>query len=448
MSIGLRFTDGVTTITVSDLTNGILIGYQAGGDAAAEERTTDKANVRLRGTRSTKLANVQALNTLLRQAKERQQKPFLAKVYVERDSGDGVWWRSEVTDGALLMDSDGLDQLERAPEITIVFERKNYWEGAEAQIPLSNGNGTDNTSGLPVYNCNDGTGTSPNKRNNYAQIGAGVITGDLPAACRIEITNTFNSAARLYSVWVGLNANADPANFQHVIEAESAAAGGTNTNDSAFSGGAYRTFTWSGDTQQLIGRWVLDTAYLNRAGGKWFKVLAAFTAAPSAGIRMQCKLTFPSGSPLTVVGSSQEIALTTSKLQEIGMLQIPPWLAGTGDLAPIDLCIYARKTGGGAIGIDYMQVTPLDSYRILQPQGYGAAYQVRIVDDGIEGLLWTDGWSPAGKTGHYVGVGSQVLLKPGALQRLVILQNGSTGDIDITRTLSVKAFYRPRRLTL
>jgi hypothetical protein len=446
--IGLRFTDGTTTVTVSNLTDGILTGYQSGNENPISAETSELAYVVLRGTLSAKIANINLLNGFFLKARERQEKQFLSAVYVERDIGDGVWWRSELIDGLVMLSSDGLDAIGRSPEISVSFTRKNYWEGAEAQIPLSNGNGTDNITGLPVFNCNDGSGTAPAKNNNYVQIAADIIGGDLFAPIRLEMVNALNSASRLYSVWIAHNSEADPANFQNVIEGESVAAGGSDVIGSGYSGGKYRTISWTGDNQVLIARWTLDTAYLNRSASNWFKVLSAFAAGPSSNTRLQLKIRWPASAYLTEIGSSQEVALDTTKLQDIGTLQLPPWLAGAGDQTDIALCLYARRIGGGTVNIDYLHISPLDSYRILKPQGYGAAYTVRIVDDGINELLYTDGWTPAGKTGHYVGIGSPLLLKPNKLQRIYFLQNGDTGDISITRTLTIKAFYRPRRATL
>jgi len=298
---------------------------------------------------------------------------------------------------------------------------------------------------LNVYNCNDGDGTSPNKRNNYVEIGAASVVGDLPAPARLEMTNQFNSANRLYNIWLGHNVRSTPDLFQHMIEGESASYGGSDVVNAAYSAGKLRTFTWAVDTQTIIARWALDTTFLNRANKRWFKILAGFTNGISAGIRLQSKITFPSGTPLTVVASSQEVVTTTSRIQEIGELQIPPWLLSSGDLSAVDLTLYAKKTGGGSVSIDYLQITPVDGYRVLMPRGYGAAYQVRVVDDGISDQIWTDGWSGGGKTGHYTAVGKNLKLVPGELQRIYFLQNGDTGDIDITRLLNVKAFYRPRR---
>ncbi len=241
-------------------------------------------------------------------------------------------------------------------------------------------------------------------------------------------------------MWIAHNVYADPGNFQHMLSGPSAVYP---------AGGASQTLSWTGDTQQLIARWTLSTAYLNSAQGRWFKILAAFNGYVPSGVWLQVKITFPAGTPLTVVGSGQEMAVAfNGKLQDIGTIQIPPWLAAAGDLEPVDLSLYARATGGNSISFSYLQVTPLDGYRMLIPRGYGASYGIRVVDDTINNYLYTDGWTPPGKTGHYTAVGDPIRLIPGKLQRLYFLQKGDSGDIATSRELSVKLFYRPRRASL
>jgi hypothetical protein len=325
------------------------------------------------------------------------------------------------------------------------MRRKNFWKGTEAQLPLTNGNGTDDLTGLSVYNCGDGSGTAPNIRHNWVQIDGADVLGNQPAPLRLELTNAYESSARLYNLWTALNSESDPVNFGHILEGESAS-GGTTVANTYCSNGNYQSFTWTDSIQGILGRWALDTTYLNRAGGNYFKVLAAFANAPTAGTRLQCKVTFPSGTPLTVVGSSQEVGLSTAKIQDIGTIQLPPWLVGAGDLAPVDLTIYRRKTGGGSLSLDYLQITPIDGYRVLRPKGYGASYTIRVVDDGINEYLYTDGWTPSGKTGHYVGTGERLRLMPEKTQRIYFLMSGDTGDVSIERQLTVKAFYTPVRL--
>ncbi len=443
--IGLRFTNGTTTVDVSNLTTGILTGYRSGNAPAGQTETEDEASVTLMGNRTSVEANLGLLEQLFVQVKQRKQRPAIGKVWVERSNGDGTWWKSELVNADALQEDNSLDRLGRSTPVRIVMKRKNFWKGAETQLPLTNGNGTDDLAGLRVFNCGDGNGVAPNIKHNWVQIDGEDILGDLPGPVRLEMTNSYDNAARLYNIWTALNSESDPANFGHILEGE-AATGGTTVVNASCSNGNAQSFTWTDSIQAILGRWALDTTYLNRAGGNYFKVLAAFAGSPAAGTRLQCKVTFPSGTPLTVVGSSQEVGLSNARIQDIGTIQLPPWLVGAGDLAPVDLTIYRRKTGGGSLSLDYLQITPIDGYRVLRPKGYGTAYQIRVVDDGINETLYTDGWTPSGKTGHYVGTGERLRLAAGKTQRIYFLMSGDTGDISINRQLTVKAYYTPVRL--
>lgn len=112
---------------------------------------------------------------------------------------------------------------------------------------------------------------------------------------------------------------------------------------------------------------------------------------------------------LTTIWEGPQVLLNTVYgLQDLGVLQLPPYLVGAGDIYPLNLVLYAQRaaTGTHSLSLDYVQLSPLDGWRKLSPRGYGLAYGVRLVDDGIEGQTYTDGWATAGKTGHYSGGGS------------------------------------------
>lgn len=439
----LKSDDG-TTINLHSDGCVLLDGYYP-ETTNLDEHVTESIDVRINGTYATIQAKLRDINRMLVYASENKIGPLGVWLEFAYNDSDDLW-RSRVYGGLIDYDGKMSFYLKRSQlKIGLILERDGFWEGPEVQIPLTNGNGINNTTGLNVYNCNDGAGISPNIQHNYIEIAESAILGDLPAPIRLEMTNQYDSTSRLYTIWLGHNVRSTPNLFQHMIEGESASYGGTDVVNAGYSAGKSRTFTWTDDTQVIIARWALDTAFLNRANKRWFKVLAGFTAGISADIRLQCKITFPSGTPLTVVASSQEIVTTTSKIQEIAELQIPPWLLSIGDLAPVDLTLYAKKTGGGSVSIDYLQITPVDGYRVLMPRGYGAAYQVRVVDDGINEQIWTDGWSGGGKTGHYTAVGQKLKLIPGKLQRFYFLQISDTGYNTIDRLLNIKAYYRPRR---
>jgi len=411
-----------------------------------DEHITESIDVRINGAYATIQAKLRDINRMLVYASENKIGPLGVWLEFAYDDSDELW-RSRVYGGLIDYDGQMSYRLKRSHlKIGLILERDGFWEGPEAQIPLTNGNGTNNITGLNVYNCNDGEGASPNKRHNYVEIGAASVGGDLPAPIRLEMTNNFDSTSRLNCVWLSHNQNAYPALFQHILEAEDAVYGGSVIDDPNYSAGKYSTFTWADDNLSNRARWILDKTYLNRANKRWFKIIAIFKFPIASGIRLQCKITFPSGTPLTEVASSQEVISTTSLIQEIGELQIPPWLLSSGDLSAVDLSLYARKTGGGSLNIDFLQISPVDAFRVLVPRGYGAAYTIRVVDDGIDDQIWTDGWADGGKTGHYTSIGNRIKLFPGTVQRIYFLMNSTSGGMVIDRTLSVKAFYRPRRL--
>lgn len=442
-----RLRSGATTINLTE--NGTVsvkakFSHKVGARGVTEVKETPVLVVE--GTAANLIAFKDQIGVMLAQAALYTESRLGDRVYLDgRLTDTGDWWSTEILGGVVNWVDPWMVSYEIA-ELGIEWDRKNYWLGPLAQAPLTNANGTNNTTGLAIWNHDDsGAG-----HDNYVQINGASIPGDLPALTRIEMTNTLNASSRTYHIWIAQNVYADPANFQHVIEAESAAyaLGGSVVSNAAYSGGAVRSFVWTGDTQTLVARWTLSTDFLNHARGNWFKILTRFSALPLSGTRLQFKLTFPAGTPLSVVATSQEVTPTSAMLQDLATLQLPPWLIGQTDFAPIDLSLYARRTGGGSFALDDLQLMALGGYRILSPRGYGASYGVRVVDDAIDGTVWTDGWTPAGKTGHYTGQFDQIALAPGKTQRLYFLQSSDTGGVSIDRTMSVKVFYQPRRMAL
>lgn len=282
---------------------------------------------------------------------------------------------------------------------------------------------------------------------NYVEIAEGDVEGDLPAATRLEITNNFNSENRAYTIWIGQNVESDPGNLSHILEAEDAS-GETTVDSYLSSGNQYKDLDWSGAAENTLLTWTLSTELLNQLAGHYFRVIGKLFANVPAGLWVRLKVMMAAtvlwDGPLTLLQSG------SAELQELASLRLPPYLLGSGDLYPLTMLLNAKINSAGAhtFHIDYIQLTPLDGWRKLQPKGYGAGYEVRVVDDGIDGYLYTDGWTPAGKTGHYVGYGNPIMVQPGKLQRIYFLHNNMYGTAKIYRTLSVKIYYRPRRLTI
>lgn len=426
-------------------------------------------------------------------------------------------WRSRLLAGRPLLSTGFYRKLRDFKGVfSIAFTRQPYWEGPETTAAISNPIGTDNTTGLRVYNPDlrynastisfDATGkkildsgnglihfatgttihvfgsTSNNgtftvatggtaafvvvsesltdeaagdsvtilgEPCNYVDIDGSDIEGDLPAAARIEMTNAYNDSNRLYNVYLWEQHSNDPAGVDLVLQGEDADYVNTETAYSSvlLSGGAGKRSTWTGDTATWIFSWILSSATLAKLAGHNYKVLLRVgDKVGLTNLKIQVRVNFPSGTPSTVVDQGPEVTLNnTNYLFEIGMVQLPPWLPGEDDCAPLDLYLYGRQTGGGNIHVDCIQLCSVDGYRILKPRGYGTGYNVKVVDDGFDKLIYTDGWAVAGKTGHYVGYGEQLMLHPNKDQRIYFAQTGDTADSDIARALDVKIVYRPRR---
>lgn len=420
---------GTQTIALTNGTGAIITDFKPGKDTLEVKEVDLFADVVLLGSRATIQTAKDNIDAILSHARRAQLDLSLTKIYVEVETDGTNYLRSEIVDGNLETGSDFFDRVARnhAP-VRLWLKRKNYWEGAEAQIPLTNENGTGNTTGLVVYNTNDMTGTAPTKRVNYVKMAAAAVTGSIPTPPRIEITNTYNNGtARISNVWVGLAI--DDATYPLTWFLDQTMALNTSNN-----------------TETQISLTTLTTAFLNGANGAHYRV---FTKNPGSyqDLRLNAALYFPASVALTPMQKAPEVIMWGGGVTDLGTLQIPPWLPNIKNQEEIGLRIGGRRTGGFNITLSDIFLFPAHAFRQLIPRGYGIAYTVRLVDDGITDTVWTDGWSGTPKTGHYSGYGEPIKLTPGKDQRLLFLNNTMTGGIDDAQTMTIKLFYRPRRLT-
>lgn len=386
-----------------------------------------------------------AIELALAQARSYQQRRIGDRVYVEyQPAGYSGYYRSELLNGRVELadESTGWQWLDKNIEIRIGWKRRYFWEGAEGQIPLTNGNGTNNTSGLTVFNHDDANAGD----DNYVEINSSAVSGELPAPLRLEITNNYNSATRANNVWIAHNVLSSPTSLAHVLEAESGT-GGTTTSDATCSGGSRKDFSWSATTEQQLLIWDLSTEQLNACAGNYFRILARFLNMTYADMWIRFRVRM---AVTTIWEGPQMLLAANYPIQDMGVVQLPPYMVGAGDLYPLTLVLFAQRQQSGthSLSLDFAQMSALDGWRKLAPRGYGLGYMTRLVDDGIDGYLYADGWSPAGKTGHYVGNGERIAAWPNRTQRLYFLHDTMSSTAPIDRTLSLKMYYRPRRLTV
>lgn len=320
--------------------------------------------------------------------------------------------------------------------------KRGPFEAARTQIPLTNGNGSDNTAGLTVY-CHDDADSG---HDNQVEINPLYVDGSLPTPIELRIVNSYNNAARLERLYVGHNVFSAPASFAHVLEGEDSTGGGTVTASASNSAGNYMARSWTGTGDVVAYRWALSSSTLNNAKGGLFRVIARLATAPVGDIWVRVKVQMAGLSDVGVPGPW--VKLTPYIMQSLDSLQLPPWLPEVTSIGSLDLVLEARRDNVGTnnLNIDFVHLFALDGWRELRARGYGVQYNETLIDDRIEDRLYVlTGASAA--YGHYVGSG-EILLVPNKTQRLYFLQQDWLGNAAIDRTLSVRAWHRPRRWTI
>jgi hypothetical protein len=441
----LSITDGTTTLPLS--TAPAMLQHYAPktpqlDDANQFEPVGETAELLLYGANTAAVRTAHnALEAMLLTARRRAVSGVGPRVFLlYQPIGDAAAWRSEVLAGEAKLGRNAMTAFGQAKmPVSLLIERVPWWEGARAQIPLANGNGSNNTAGLTVWMREDGTGTG---RDNWTDIAAGAVGGVLPAPLEVHMRNT-SGAGRSYAHFHLANNVFAPA-LSHFLEGEARSNGaGAVVADAACSNGNLLRLTGV----SLYCTWALPAALLGATAGRYMRILARFRnytgAAPiyaRAEVRDYYGLVTLARTPYEV-----RLGVEESHVQDLGLLPLPPGGFSSG-WAQNTLALFLRSDSSATVDLDYIQLTPADElcYRHIEQRGMVVAANDWIVDDGIEGLQYLI----EGGANHPIYTQHTLPLHvfPGVAQRLYFLHDGP--DTSANWTLSVKAFYRPRRLTI
>jgi hypothetical protein len=450
---------------VSDFTAGTVIftsapfqiargGYTARVGPIKDATVEEDISLRIMGgSIEANSDNLSTLQDLLLQAERRRDNKTLNPVYLYyRQNGSADIWRSEILTGSAEWDDNALtldNWVGNTQFANVEWQRENAWNGPEAQVALTNQNGTANTSGLAVYNANDEAGTAPALRVNYVTINAASVTGELDGLTRLELTNTFDDARELYNVWIGQNYT-DPLNADWIFEGEDATGGSVVAFGSSVSGGSYVSEDLASGTETQLFSWDLTSAQLDAFAGRTYKLQVRFFSASPTLVRFRVGLKWRN----TLIWQTGLVSLANSVyrtlIRDLATFKLPPWVAGLTEQDPLELVLRGYQTTGvdQTVRIDFIQLTPLDGWRHLAAVGYGYELDWRIVDDGITGALYADEGGTA-RVGNLAGYGRPIALRPGVDQRLYFLMHSNSLDIaEVERSMTVKVYYRPRRRAL
>ncbi len=414
------------------------------------EIISDQFTVRITGTSGADLhAKKTAIRLALEHAKEHKDDALAAYVYFDiDDSGDA--WMSKMLKGAVHYDSR-LESTWRNNVVvaTIIIEHKPYWDQQdEVQVPLTNGNGTNNTAGLVIFNCGDNAGASPNHHDNYVEIAAADVLGDMQGPTRLEVLNSY-ATSRLYTLWIGQNWT-DPDNMSHILEGESSTIGTETDDTTGCSNGHFMRKALASGAEADLFTWALTDSFLDACKGGLFKILARFHGNAPTNVKFRIKLEFA----VTNIWQTGQATIDASRalqIRELFTFRLPPWLLGQTNLSALTMTLTGQQSSGSSVNVDldFLQITPLDGWRMLECAGYGVVQNSRMIDDGVNENAYIDDGAGDNKAGILVGYGNPIKLYPGKKQRLYFLMHSWAGNTaEIARTISLKLFYHPRRQSL
>lgn len=435
MAHALTLTDGTTTVDLYDLSATFVLadGWALAGGGDPEAEVGETINLLVQGASGSAVQTaIRGIERLVEAARRRTRSGIGARVYLTAQlDGLSEVRRTEVRDGALQV-TPGLDQWGRKKiEATLAITRPNWWEdNTRTELQLSANAQAAATGGRTVT-----LGA-----NAWATISSGQVAGSIPAPLELEMTNTAGGARTITEVHIADNDDHDPANFGFFVEGETAS-GGTSAANGSSSGGNVRSLTVN-TTATLT--FALTAANMQRAKGAPFLLLGRFQSITSGGVTVRAELKVGN---VTVWRANEPrgIERTTPHLAVLGVIPLPPSLWDATPASGVDLVLNFESSASRTVLLDFIAFLPAANYRLLTLLGASIANNAAIVDNGIEG------WAGAMQNSVLQPVvsprGKPIMARPNTTQRLVFFWHTDT-DCVIGDTFSVKAFYRPRSLTL
>lgn len=404
------------------------------------QRVVEDATVNLQGSESAIRATINNLNLLFTRAVNRQNGNGTAKVLVNYKpvDSDSTAYQSEIYNGRVVWSRDPglrrLGDINPPAQVSVIWERAPGWDGALTELSLSAPSQGAATGGRVLYN-NPATG-------NWVQAAAGQVGGDLPTPVKLVMTNTTGSSQNMEKLFINVNAYSDPANLTYVYQGEDRLSGGTPTSDGTASNSATVNFSTASPVSVS---WSITQANMQRTAGRWARIVARLYALGQLYIRPS----IVDSSGATTLWRGDEVnlgSLPYETLWDLGAVPLPPGgydpLAGAARLN-------LEFRGGANVQFDFFTLAMIDSFRYLELSSVAVPNTAAIVHDGTEGLTYID--ASGSHTPLATTFGEPLLLQPGALQRIHVLWEriqGTTGNVPMTGQLTVRAYVRPRRLTV
>jgi len=319
------------------------------------------------------------------------------------------------------------------------YTRQNYFEGDEVLLGLTDKAGIEQTPTINLKNHYDsGIGDS-----NTFLVKPTAFETDLPAPLRLQIENTY-ATGKIKDFLIGM--------YHHPSEDDDAffyaqfddLSGGTVVSDGGAIEGNYRTKTWTAAAFTELFSYSISAANAAKMDGRWYRpVLHLFGAHAYDDLYLKVSL----------LRDSIEIQVFDAIYSDPNFeyvlfppVQLPPHrLMRETQPNGLDVRIEgARRSAGAAtLEVDQLLFLPLDASLTLL--GFEAMDQGdTLIYDAARGLQNVRFTSLEYEAVSHIARGGPLTLSPGAYNRIIFVISNNNNQVDIARTVRVKASYRPR----
>lgn len=353
-------------------------------------------------------------------------------------------YRSEIMSGDVSVDSGGNSRnwaISDAFYAVITIYRRFYWEGAETALTLQNSGGSG--SSVTVYNRDEAAAGM----DNYALITTSPIEGVIASPL---ILKALNSTVALYAkkFFLGLSAYADTSAVNLYDSSTGTGTGGTD-NDAIWNNGVAFTKTMPTGEGQIM-YWNVSGAELAKYGGRFYRVFVRTGKSIQNDHYLRFRVSYPQGGFTSVLDDTGEIHVdSTKELQDLGVVQLPPNLVGETSLAGVSFEVRGYSDNAAqTFYLDYLLLIPADSFVVCSEKGGGIANNQKLILDGVLDKIYAADTNDANKVPQFVQEGQGLFLRPNKSHKLLVMVEDNQGKVLITRTTSISATYRPRRLTI
>lgn len=449
----VRFSDGTNTY---DLYTGYVSVLDYTPTVGDRSKTSVSDNLMIFINAPT-LADLQTtkdtINYWLALANEQWNTVNETRIYIEIKQTDETGWRRSELLGGRLQPVQGTlnSHSQKKQEYQVIFERRNWWEWDEEEIPLSIDNSAWATGGVYVSNGQAVVSVDPNSPAIF--IRGTDITGDpqTPVPVRIELTSQdVRYTDRIFishNVFSTLNALSN----DHLILATTAT-DPLPLDDSTDTDSTNYVRMWQSGAGTETLELPLSSSLLTKCAGRWFRLLARIkTEVGTEAIWGKFELFSGSRTDQNAMTSTEYTLISEDTtdgydLIDFGVIRLPTIKTDLPSYGH-DLVMTVRSGAAHEIRLDFIQLSPIDSFHHIETSFTSAAIPEKIVADGHikrTYLVPEAGYAMDG----FSDISEHISLWAGRDQWVTILHRNSEYLMEYTQLLSVQMYYRPRRVTV